>query len=145
MNSCIVVIPVYKAVPKLTELASFRQCIKVLKSFDLCLVTYEELDLTVYKGIAKEYSKEIKVKCFERHFFASVTGYNKLCYNIDFYSAFRNYDYMLIYQLDAWVFRDELQMWCEKGYDYIGSPLFKNISLQGEFPMYSKESSTALF
>ena len=139
MKSCIVVIPVYKADPKGIEVASFRQCIKILKSFDLCLVTYEELDLTVYKRIAKEYSKEINVKCFGRHFFTSVAGYNKLCYNIDFYSVFRNYDYMLIYQLDAWVFRDELQMWCEKGYDYIGSPLFMNISLQGEFPMYSKE------
>lgn len=76
-------------------------------------------------GIGKEYSKEISVKCFERHFFTSVEGYNKLCYNIDFYSAFRNYDYMLIYQLDAWVFRNELQMWCEKGYDYIGSPFLR--------------------
>lgn len=139
MKSCIVVIPIYKADPKGTEVASFRQCIKVLKSFDLCLVTYEELDLTVYKGIAKEYSKEIKIKCFERHFFASVAGYNKLCYNIDFYSAFCNYDYMLIYQLDAWVFRDELQMWCEKGYDYIDSPFFKEVSSKGINPLYSKE------
>lgn len=97
MKSCIVVIPVYKSAPKVTEVASFRQCIRVLKSFDLCLITYEELDLTVYMGIGKEYSKEISVKCFERHFFTSVEGYNKLCYNIDFYSAFRNYDYMLIY------------------------------------------------
>lgn len=139
MKSCIVVIPVYKVAPKVTELASFRQCIKVLKNFDLCLLTYEELDLTVYIRIAKEYSKKIGVKCFERHFFTSVAGYNKLCYNIDFYSAFCNYDYMLIYQLDAWVFRDELKMWCEKGYDYIGSPFFKDISSKGTNTLYSKE------
>ena len=74
MKSCIVVIPVYKAAPELTELASFRQCIKVLKSFDLCLVTYKELDLTVYKGIAKEYAKEIKVNYFNHCFFTSVAG-----------------------------------------------------------------------
>lgn len=139
MKSCIVVIPVYKSAPKVTEVASFRQCIKVLKSFDLCLITYEELDLTVYIRIAKEYSKKITVKCFERHFFTSVAGYNKLCYNIDFYSAFYNYDYMLIYQLDAWVFRDELKMWCEKGYDYIGSPFFKDISSKEPNSLYTKE------
>lgn len=139
MKSCIVVIPVYKAAPELTELASFRQCIKVLKSFDLCLVTYKELDLTVYKGIAKEYAKEIKVNYFNHCFFTSVAGYNKLCYNIDFYSAFRKYDYMLIYQLDAWVFRDELQMWCEKGYDYIGTPFFRDIYADGIGLSYSKE------
>ncbi|WP_294629424.1 DUF5672 family protein [uncultured Bacteroides sp.] len=139
MKSCIVVVPVYKVVPKVTELASLRQCLKVLKSFDLCLLTYEELDLTVYMRIAEEYSKNVSVKYFGRHFFTSVEGYNRLCYNIDFYSAFRDYDYMLIYQLDAWVFRDELQMWCEKGYDYIGSPFFKDISPKGITPMYSKE------
>ena len=33
-----------------------------------------------------------------------------------------NYKYMLIYQLDAWVFTDNLQEWCDKGYDYIGAP-----------------------
>ena len=31
---------------------------------------------------------------------------------------------MLIYQLDACVFRDELKYWCEKKYDYIGAPIF---------------------
>lgn len=139
MKSCIVVIPVYKSAPNATELASFRQCIKVLKSFDLCLSTYKELDLAVYIKTAKEHSKEISVKCFERRFFTSVAGYNELCYDIEFYSAFHDYDYMLIYQLDAWVFRDELQMWCEKGYDYIGSPFFKDVSPKGTSPLYSKE------
>ena len=29
---------------------------------------------------------------------------------------------MLIYQLDAYVFKDELLNWANKGYDYIGAP-----------------------
>lgn len=29
------------------------------------------------------------------------------------------------YQLDAWVFRDELEYWCEQGYDYLGAPWFE--------------------
>ena len=29
---------------------------------------------------------------------------------------------MLIYQLDAYVFSDQLDYWCTKGYDYIGAP-----------------------
>jgi hypothetical protein len=44
--------------------------------------------------------------------------------SIGFYEVFRQYEYMLIYQLDCWVFRDELEMWCDKGYDYIGAPFF---------------------
>lgn len=43
-----------------------------------------------------------------------------------FYKSFKDYDYMLIYQLDAWVFKDELMEWCNKGYDYIGAPWFED-------------------
>ncbi len=39
-----------------------------------------------------------------------------------FYERFLDSSYILIYQLDAYVFRDELKEWCEKGYDYIGAP-----------------------
>ena len=33
--------------------------------------------------------------------------------------------YILIYQLDAWVFSDQLDFWIEQGYDFIGAPLFE--------------------
>ena len=35
---------------------------------------------------------------------------------------------MLIYQTDAFVFRDELKDWCESGYDYIGAPWFEHFT-----------------
>jgi hypothetical protein len=40
----------------------------------------------------------------------------------DFYRRFLTYKYILIYQLDAFVFRDELTYWCKQGYDYLGAP-----------------------
>ena len=40
----------------------------------------------------------------------------------EFYESFLDCTYILIYQLDAYVFRDELREWCNKGYDYIGAP-----------------------
>jgi hypothetical protein len=39
-----------------------------------------------------------------------------------FYKSYKKYDFMLIYQLDVFVFKNELLAWCEKGYDYIGAP-----------------------
>jgi hypothetical protein len=36
-----------------------------------------------------------------------------------FYERFVAYDYMLIYQLDAYVFKDELDDWSAKGYDLL--------------------------
>lgn len=41
----------------------------------------------------------------------------------NFYATWAAYEYMLIYQLDAYVFRDELEFWCQKKFDYIGSPV----------------------
>jgi hypothetical protein len=42
-----------------------------------------------------------------------------------FYERFIPYEFMLIHQLDAYVFKDELEKWCDKGYDYIGAPKLK--------------------
>lgn len=38
------------------------------------------------------------------------------------YKAFAKYEYMLIAQLDAVCFRDDLDEWCGKDYDYVGAP-----------------------
>lgn len=43
-----------------------------------------------------------------------------------FYARFADYEFMLIYQTDAYVFRHELQTWCDKGFDYVGAPWTEN-------------------
>jgi hypothetical protein len=43
----------------------------------------------------------------------------------EFYRRFHDSEYILIYQLDSFVFRDELSLWCAKGYDYTGAPWLK--------------------
>ena len=40
----------------------------------------------------------------------------------EFYRRFSDTDYILVCQLDAYIFRDELLSWCKKEYDYIGAP-----------------------
>jgi hypothetical protein len=37
-----------------------------------------------------------------------------------------DYEYMLVYQTDAYVFRNDLEHWIQQGYDYIGAPFHKN-------------------
>lgn len=121
MNS-IVLIPIYKEKPDSDEILSLQQCFKVLAFYDICLVCPESLDTTIYNNIVK---KEIKTERFASTFFAGIAGYNELMTSMQFYNRFKKYDYMLIYQLDAWVFSDELEEWCRKGYDYIGAPWFE--------------------
>ena len=54
-----------------------------------------------------------------------IAGYNKMMLSYDFYQLFRDSEYVLIYQTDAWVFQDNLAEWCSKGYDYVAAPWIK--------------------
>ena len=116
----------YTYIPTDWEKASFCQALKVLTRYDMVIYTHKELNLEIYHNLARQFDKDLRVECFDKNYFSSVIGYNRLCLTVDFYKKVSNYDYMLIYQLDAWVFRDELECWCNKGYDYIGAPWFEN-------------------
>lgn len=120
----IVVIPVYEEDPKQEELRAFRNNIRILKAHPICLVTFKQCNTTVYESIACEESVCLDFRYFNQEYFSSVASYNELCLSTIFYNQFLSYEYMLICQLDVWVFRDELVEWCLKGYDYVGAPIY---------------------
>lgn len=120
--SVVVVIPLYESKPDLWQQKSFAQCCKVLGKHRICIVTHGGVDIKEYQNIASQYGVNINKECFDATFFASIAGYNLLMLDKSFYQRFSCYQYLLIYQLDAWVFRDELDYWCDMGYDYIGAP-----------------------
>lgn len=110
-----VIIPFYKTELNKIEARSLDQCQKVLKNYDIFFALPE--GLKVNQPFA-----DIKVEEFPTEFFKNISGYNRLMLSSNFYERFLSYDYILIYQLDSFVFRDELLDWCKKDYDYIGAP-----------------------
>jgi hypothetical protein len=54
--------------------------------------------------------------------FKSIHSYNDLLLSRKFYELFRDYKYILVYQLDCLVFSSNLEEWCDRGYDYVGAP-----------------------
>ena len=48
-----------------------------------------------------------------------------MLYRTEFWEKFADYEYVLMYHLDALVFSDQLQEWCGKGLDYIGAPFLR--------------------
>lgn len=131
----IIIIPVYKDKIDKHEEISFRQCCRILGKHRICLVTYTNCDCGMYCKIALQHSVTLWRENFPEDYFDSIDGYNKLMLSHEFYLRFKRYEYMLIYQLDAYVFRDELDSWCKKEYDYIGAPWFtgyKSISEGGK-------------
>jgi len=125
MKQVAVIIPVYKPKPNDFEIISLKQVIKILYKYDFKIVTYKELDTAIYDQYLQEGKINYKYEYFDPIFFKDLQGYNKLMLSKDFYKRFTDYKFILIYQLDAYVFRDELEYWCEQDYDFIGAPLME--------------------
>lgn len=125
MKDCAVVIPAHRSRMTASEEISFRQCLKVFgQRRKIILVTNPDVDTIVYQEIAVEYNVDFSVEIFDSRYFDGIYGYNRLMLNPLFYKAFSGFDYILICQLDAFPFRDEIDRWTEAGYDYVGAPLF---------------------
>lgn len=122
-NQVAIVIPVYKPDPAWNEVISLRQTFKVLNRYPIVLVCPEGLDISAYETLAAERQVTLKVEHFHPKFFDGIKGYNRLMLSAGFYGRFAQYEYILICQPDAYVFRDELLMWCKRGYDYVGAPV----------------------
>ena len=123
-EGCCVVIPVYKTTPSLFEQMSLKQAVNILgKKRDIFLVAPPDLDLSVYMDLCPEY--RFGTRRLAKGFFENIDGYNQMCKRWEFYSTFSGYEYMLIYQLDCWIFEDRLDHFMSLGYDYIGAPWFE--------------------
>ncbi|NDW09847.1 DUF5672 family protein [Dysgonomonas sp. 520] len=121
-----IVIPVYKAELSEYEKISFNQALRILGEHKVTLVCNEKLDVSSYQSIAEANNCVIEFEYFDSSYFEGIDGYNKLMLSLDFYKRFLDSEYILIYQLDCFVFRDELKEWIEKGYDYVGAPWLHN-------------------
>ena len=114
----IVCVPIYKNNLSVLERASLRQLNKILGKYQRVFVAPQSLEF----DFGDEGASFI-VERFPDYFFQSVLSYSALMLNVEFYRRFSKYEYVLIYQTDAFVFSDSLQKFCQLGYDYIGAPL----------------------
>ena len=119
MTKVAAVVPVYLKTPENDEKLSLLQTKKILGKYPIILVCPESLDVSEYQFLTD------KTERFADKNFKGVKAYSRLCLDVKFYERFKEYDYIFICQPDGWVFRDELEEWCEKGYDYVGAPWFE--------------------
>ena len=110
-----VVIPTHKEELNDLEKISLAQARKVLGKYPLIFAVPEG------KNFSFTESGDTLVR-FPQKFFQNVTAYNRLMMSPLFYERFLDFDYILTYELDAFVFYDALEFFCSLGYDYIGAP-----------------------
>lgn len=116
--SCCVVVPIYKEKLSEGEQMSVDRTTEVFAKRPIFFFAPESLDTSYYE----ERYKTATITRFDDSYFKSVDDYTRLLCTPDFYEAYSEYEYMLIDQPDCWTFRDEIDQFCEMGYDYIGAP-----------------------
>jgi len=123
MKTNAVIIPIYKEFIANNELISLNRCLEVLGTHEIVFVAPQSLNLKLYRERTGNYKIKFNVEFFDDVYFNGTDSYNRLLLSDSFYKCFIAYEYILIYQLDAYVFCDELDAWCSKGFDFIGAPL----------------------
>jgi hypothetical protein len=112
-----VAIPTHKNEFNQYEHLSLDRCLRVLGNYPIYLVVPEGMSVQKIKRA------ELQIKFLPADGFSSYRNYNNLIRSTAFYQEFLDYKYILLHELDAFVFSDQLSEWCDRHYDYIGAPL----------------------
>lgn len=124
----IVVIPVSKEPLTWFDKISLKQVHKVLHKYTICFIVPDKSEISWLQDYPDDRSE-----VFDESFFGSAYAHNRLLLTKEFYQRFIDYDYILLYHLDAFVFYDALHEYMSLGYDYIASPhLEKKIVIGGK-------------
>ncbi len=114
-----IIIPLYKESLSELERVSLNRCFYFWGNcHDIFFVKPESLNID---NIRSEFNPSEAVS-FADNYFTDLAAYNRLMFSAGFYDRFLDYKYIFIYQTDGYAFRDELDEWCAKDYDYIGAP-----------------------
>lgn len=127
-----ILIPIYKSNFSKSELVSIKQGLEVFSSYSVIFVCPKSLDLSELQNLTQSY-KNIEYKKLEDENFFSVDSYNRMLLDQNFYQNFAPYEFMLIYQTDAYVFSNELEKWCHSGLDFVGAPWFRKFDVSGKY------------
>lgn len=116
-----IVIPLYKESLSRVEQAALEHNMELLAAHPICFLRPEGLKMDV---LASRYPcaeiKDVSPDWLGKK--RGIQGYNEMMMSGAFYEMFADCEYILISHTDAWIFRDEVLTWCEKGYDLVAAP-----------------------
>ncbi len=117
----VIIIPTHR--PNLTaeDKISLVHLKKYLNKYDTFFVIPKNINSKAFT------SAGYKVKKVDINFFGTLRRVNEMFLNKKFYEIFKEYDFMLVYQLDALIFSNQLEKWLKSGYDFIAAPWFRPI------------------
>lgn len=117
-NLVVILIIVHKQFPTENEKKSLLQCFKILGKHSIKLLCHRSLNVGEYKKV----NSNVEIDFIDEKWLGTYEMFNKLKISSFLYKKYEKYQFILFYELDAWVFRNDLQNWCKRGFDYIGAP-----------------------
>lgn len=116
-----VVIPVYRTDMSPLAVASLRNTFEKLSSWPVTLVVPHGLDVSPLRRLLPAFD----TACVSDEWLGvknGIAGYNAMMLDRGFYDMFADSEYILVCHTDAWIFRDELELWCDRGWDCVAAP-----------------------
>jgi hypothetical protein len=110
-------------------LLSLANTLHILSAYPIRICCPQGLDLHRDPGLCALLAQStsacsaLQTTVLPAAWFASVQTYNQLMLSPLFYEQFIHWQYILLVQLDAWLFSADLAHWLRQGYAYIGAPI----------------------
>lgn len=126
-KSIVIVIPIYNENPTKFEKISLVRGLEIFNN-PITFIYPKGMNLSYYTESVEKYAlnKTVEFKEYPKKYFSSGIRYNELMLKESFYLQYLKYDYMLIYQLDAYMFDGDLtKIPCV---DFIGAPCFEGFN-----------------
>jgi len=123
-QSVVIIIPVYKILSS-SEIQSLKSLNKLEQTNTVvCVIGSSNSLQSYFHTIESILSNKFEVMhiSFHHSYFEDIPGYNRLLLSKEFYHQFKAFDYMLIFQTDAFIIDGSLSTFLEKNVIYIGSP-----------------------
>jgi glycosyltransferase involved in cell wall biosynthesis len=133
-GSCVVVVPVYTLELSLSEKAALRNGMKKLRDYDFFFLHKQSIQVAdIFESLSLTPSQALSCRsgAVEDDWLCSTRSYSALLFQGWFYRLFEQWEYLLIFQQDAWVFGtgQDLAHWIDKGYTYVGAPWTGHLGL----------------
>ena len=90
----------------------------------MTLICPDGLDVTWYRTFVPE----IPIEYVDRRWLSTLAMFASFKISPLLYETYEDFEYILFYEPDAFVFSDQLEEWCDRDFDYVGAPWFEGFS-----------------
>ncbi len=121
-----VCIPVHTAKLNKYEIISIRSHFSKLKNHDIFILIPESKKNKIISVLEKNkiYRSAYKIHEVKDIYLNHSDNFQILMLKPEFYNFYKSYTHILLAQMDAYTFSDQLISWCKKDLHYIGAPCY---------------------